>query len=55
MNLGTTLMGLEMSSPIVVGSSSLTNSIKNVIKCEQAGAGAVVFEINVRGADNCEF
>lgn len=44
MNLETTLMGLEMSSPIVVGSSSLTNSVKNVKKCEEAGAGAVVLK-----------
>ena len=37
-------MGLNLVNPIVVGSSSLTNSLKNVKKCEKAGAAAVVLK-----------
>ncbi len=37
-------MGIDMKNPIVVGSSSLTNSLKNTKKCEEAGAGAVVLK-----------
>lgn len=44
MNLETTLMGLNIKNPIMVGSSSLTNSLKNVKKCEAAGAGAIVLK-----------
>ena len=44
MNLDTSLMGLNLKNPIVVGSSSLTNSLRNVKKCEEAGAAAVVLK-----------
>lgn len=44
MNLESSLMGIGLKNPIIVGSSSLTNSIKNVKKCEEAGAGAVVLK-----------
>jgi dihydroorotate dehydrogenase (fumarate) len=44
MNLETSLMGIPLKNPFVVGSSSLTNSIKNIKKCEEAGAGAVVLK-----------
>jgi dihydroorotate dehydrogenase (fumarate) len=44
MNLETSLMGIGLKNPIIVGSSSLTNSLKNVKKCEEAGAGAVVLK-----------
>lgn len=37
-------MGLELSSPIVVSSSGLTSSVDNIVKYEQAGAGAVVLK-----------
>ncbi len=44
MNLETSLMGLHLRNPIIVGSSSLTNTLKNVELCEEAGAGAVVLK-----------
>ena len=44
MNLETTLMGISMRNPIIIGSSSLTNSIRNIKKCEEVGAGAVVLK-----------
>jgi len=44
MKLDTTLMGMELKNPIIVGSSSLTNSIRNIKKCEESGAGAVVLK-----------
>ncbi|MDZ7604442.1 MAG: dihydroorotate dehydrogenase-like protein [Cyclobacteriaceae bacterium] len=44
MNLETTLMGLHLHNPIIVGSSSLTATVKNVELCEEAGAGAVVLK-----------
>ena len=37
-------MGLSIKNPIIVGSSSLTNSPGNVKKCEVAGAAAVVLK-----------
>jgi dihydroorotate dehydrogenase (fumarate) len=44
MNLESKLMGLTLKNPIVVGSSSLTNSPVNVKKCEEAGAAAVILK-----------
>ena len=44
MNLETSLMGLRLKNPIIVGSSSLTSTVKNVKKCEETGAGAVVLK-----------
>jgi dihydroorotate dehydrogenase (fumarate) len=44
MNLESSVMGLKIENPIIVGSSSLTNSVKNVKKCAEAGAGAVVLK-----------
>lgn len=43
-NTSVTYMGLELDNPFVVSSSSLTNSIEKVKKCESAGAGAVVLK-----------
>ncbi len=37
-------MGLRLSSPVIIGSSGLTNSISNIIEFEQRGAGAVVLK-----------
>ncbi len=37
-------MGLNLKNPVVVASSSLTNSLENVKKCEASGAGAVVLK-----------
>ncbi len=43
-NITTHYMGLELSSPIIVGSSGLTNSLKNIKEAEEKGAGAVVLK-----------
>ncbi len=44
MNLETEVMGLKLANPVIVASSSITNSVENIIKCEQYGAGAVVLK-----------
>lgn len=43
-NIETTYMGLKLCSPVIVGSSGLTNSLKNIIEFEKRGAGAVVLK-----------
>ena len=43
-NLTTQYMGLLLKSPIIIGSSGLTNSVENVIEFENRGAGAVVLK-----------
>ena len=43
-DLSTTLMGLNLKNPIIVGACGLTNSAKKVEACEAAGAGAVVLK-----------
>ncbi|MCQ2413084.1 MAG: dihydroorotate dehydrogenase-like protein [Sphaerochaetaceae bacterium] len=43
-DLKTTFMGLTLKNPIVVASGPLTADINSLIKCEQAGAGAVVLK-----------
>jgi dihydroorotate dehydrogenase (fumarate) len=43
-NLGIKYMGLDLENPFVVSSSSLTNTIEKVTRCEAAGAGAVVLK-----------
>lgn len=40
----TTYLGLDLSSPVVVGSSPYTASVPNVEKCVRSGAGAVVLK-----------
>jgi dihydroorotate dehydrogenase (fumarate) len=44
MNTEIKLMGIDLANPIIVGSSSLTNSVKNIKLCEKYGAGAVVLK-----------
>ncbi|MFA7625401.1 MAG: dihydroorotate dehydrogenase-like protein [Candidatus Kapaibacterium sp.] len=44
MTLKTKYMGIELRSPIIVGSSSLTNTKDSIKKIEAAGAGAVVIK-----------
>jgi dihydroorotate dehydrogenase (fumarate) len=55
MNLQTTYMGLKLDSPIVVSACTLSEDISNVVKMEDAGAGAVVmfslFEEQIRNDD----
>jgi dihydroorotate dehydrogenase (fumarate) len=43
-DLSTSYMGLEMNSPVIVGSSGLTKNIANLEKIEKFGAGAVVLK-----------
>jgi dihydroorotate dehydrogenase (fumarate) len=43
-NLITSYMGLNLKSPLIIGSSGLTNSIENIIDFEKRGAGAVVLK-----------
>lgn len=51
-DLTTTYMGLRLSNPLIVGSSSLTKTVDGVKECEEVGAAAVVlkslFEEQVR-------
>jgi len=43
-DLSTTYMGLDLRNPIVVASSGLTGTLKGVVRCAEAGAGAVVLK-----------
>ncbi len=43
-DLHTKYLGLELKSPVIVGSCGLTNSIENLRAIEAAGAGAVVLK-----------
>ncbi|MFV0484213.1 MAG: dihydroorotate dehydrogenase-like protein [Bacteroidales bacterium] len=42
--LTTQFCGLELSSPIIAGSSSLTNNVKHISEIEKAGAGAIILK-----------
>ncbi|MEN6357363.1 MAG: dihydroorotate dehydrogenase-like protein [Armatimonadota bacterium] len=41
-DIGTTYMGIKLSSPIIVGASTWSHKIDNIKKAEDAGAGALV-------------
>ncbi len=43
-DLSTKYLGLDLKSPIIAGSSSLTNTIEHLKAIEKAGAGAVVLK-----------
>lgn len=43
-SLQTNYLGLSLSSPLLVGSSGLTNSVSNIVEFEKLGAGAVVLK-----------
>jgi dihydroorotate dehydrogenase (fumarate) len=43
-NISTVYMGLELKNPLIVASCDLTSNIKQIKKCEEAGAGAVVLK-----------
>jgi len=43
-DLSTKYLGLNLRNPIVVGSSGMTNSVKDIIEMENNGAGAVVLK-----------
>lgn len=44
MDISTSYMGLKLTSPIIVGSSGLTENINHSIAYEKAGAGAIVLK-----------
>ena len=44
MSLATRYMGLELSNPVIVSSSGLTQSVDSITQCAEAGAGAVVIK-----------
>ncbi|MBR1766059.1 MAG: dihydroorotate dehydrogenase-like protein [Bacteroidales bacterium] len=44
MNTNTKYLGLELKSPVIVGSSGLTADVDNMVEMEKAGAGAVVLK-----------
>jgi dihydroorotate dehydrogenase (fumarate) len=43
MDLRTKYMGIELSSPIIVGACNLVSNLKNLKKMQDAGAGAIVY------------
>lgn len=43
-DLKTTYMGLELSSPIIVGASNMVQDLNNLKRMEKAGAGAVIYK-----------
>ncbi|MBN2408366.1 MAG: dihydroorotate dehydrogenase-like protein [Candidatus Aminicenantes bacterium] len=43
-DLATTYLGLKLRNPIVVGSCGLTRTVEGVVRCQEAGAGAVVLK-----------
>src|ERR1035437_7413525 len=43
-NLSTQYMGLKLKTPLIIGSSGLTNSVENIREFEKRGAGAVVLK-----------
>ena len=44
MKLKTSYLGLDIKSPIIVSSSTLTGSVESIKRCAEAGAGAVVLK-----------
>ena len=52
MDLSTQYMGLSLRNPLIVSSSGITQSVDGVVRCAEAGAGAVVlksvFEESIR-------
>ncbi len=55
MNHATRYMGLDLASPLVVSACTLSEDVDNIVRMEQAGAGAVVlyslFEEQIREED----
>jgi len=43
-NIETTYLGMKLKSPIIVGSSPLTQDVESIVRLEKAGAGAVVLK-----------
>lgn len=55
MNLSVNYLGLNLKSPIIVGSSSLTMNLNNLEKIEKAGAGAIVLRSLFEEEINLEY
>jgi len=43
-DLAVTYMGIQLKNPLIVSSSSLTNTVEKIKRCEDSGAGAVVLK-----------
>jgi len=43
-DLTTSYMGLKLKNPVIVASSGLTKSAEGIVRCAEAGAGAVVMK-----------
>ncbi|HKK68920.1 MAG TPA: dihydroorotate dehydrogenase-like protein [Bacteroidales bacterium] len=43
-NIATTFLGLDLPSPVIASSSGLTQSVENLKKAEENGAGAVILK-----------
>jgi dihydroorotate dehydrogenase (fumarate) len=43
-DISTTYMGLSLPSPVIAGSSGITDNVDNLVQLEKAGAGAVVLK-----------
>jgi dihydroorotate dehydrogenase (fumarate) len=43
-DLTTTYMGLKLRNPLIVGSCDFTRNVSGILRCEEAGAGAVVLK-----------
>ena len=43
-DLETTYLGLKLKSPVIIAASPLTQNVVSLMKCEEAGAGAVVLK-----------
>ena len=44
MDISTSYLGLELKSPVIIGSSGLTDSVEKIVALEKYGAGAVVLK-----------
>ena len=43
-SIATQHLGLELSGPVIMGSSGLTSTLRHIVEAEEAGAGAVVLK-----------
>ena len=50
-DLSTSYLGLTLTSPLVASAGPLSESLDNIRRMEDAGAGAVVLSLALRGAD----
>jgi len=43
-NISTHYLGLELTGPVIAGSSNFTSNVKSIVEAESAGAAAVVLK-----------